>query len=186
VTTADDFQLAQLNVARLRAPIDSPEIADFVALLDPINAVADAAPGFVWRLQTDEGDATSIRVFEDDMIIVNMSVWASAEALSDYVYRSDHKTVLAQRKEWFDRIVDAYLACWWIPAGEIPTVDEGVRRLELLRTRGPSGDAFTLRAPFDAPSSLERTAAPDAHNPSRRLSWLETGVSPVKSTAPKR
>jgi hypothetical protein len=144
------FQLAQLNVARLRAPLDSPEIAEFVALLDPINALADAAPGSVWRLQTEDGDATSIRVFDDDMFIVNMSVWESLEALSDYVYRSDHRTVFARRKEWFERIAEAHLVCWWIASGEVPTVDEGVTRLEVLRSRGPSPEAFTLRAPFAA------------------------------------
>jgi hypothetical protein len=146
------FHLAQLNVARLRAPLDSPELADFVSWLDPINALADAAPGFVWRLQTDDGDATSIRVLDDDMIIVNMSVWESVDRLSDFVYRSEHKTVFARRKEWFERIDEIYLVCWWISSRDIPTVDDAIGRLELLRTRGPSADAFTLKSPFAAPA----------------------------------
>ena len=149
---ADGYHLAQLNVAKLRAPIDAPELAEFVAWLEPINRIADNAPGFVWRLQTEGGDATSIRVFDDEMIVVNMSVWSSPEALTDYVYRSQHKDVFARRKEWFERIDEAYLVCWWTPAGEIPSVDEAVRRLELLRERGPSADAFTLKAPFAAPA----------------------------------
>ena len=148
----DAFHLAQLNVARLRAPLDSPVLADFVAWLEPINALADTAPGFVWRLQTDEGDATSVRVLDDDMLIVNMSVWESVEALSAFVYRSGHKDVFARRKEWFERVDEAYLVCWWVPVGEIPSVDEAVRRLELLRERGPSPDAFPLKSPFPAPA----------------------------------
>lgn len=146
------FHLAQLNVARLRMPLDSPELADFVAWLEPINAIADAAPGFVWRLQTEGGDATSIRVFDDEMIVVNMSVWSSPEALTDYVYRSQHKDVFARRTEWFERIDEAYLVCWWTPAADIPTIEEAVRRLELLRASGPTADAFTLKAPFAAPA----------------------------------
>jgi uncharacterized protein DUF3291 len=147
------FHLAQLNVARLRAPLDSPELADFVAALEPINAVADCAPGFVWRLQTEEGDATSIRVFDDDMLIVNMSLWESVEALNAFVYRSDHRSVFARRKEWFEHIEDAYVVLWWLPRGDIPSVDDGVRRLEHLRANGPSAEAFTLKTPFPPPAA---------------------------------
>jgi hypothetical protein len=152
------FHVAQLNVARLRAPLDAPELADFVAWLEPINEIADRARGFVWRLQTDDGNATSIRVFDDDMLIVNMSVWESIQALSDFVYRSDHRTVFARRKDWFERVDQAYLVLWWIPAGSIPTVEEGVRRLERLRANGPTADAFTTKAPFPAPG--EKLVAP--------------------------
>jgi heme-degrading monooxygenase HmoA len=148
------FQLAQLNVARLRAPIDSPQLADFVAWLEPINALADAAPGFVWRLQTEDGDATSIRVFDDDMIIVNMSVWESPDDLNAFVYRSEHKTVFARRREWFEHMDEVYLVLWWVPSGHIPSVDEGVARLQLLRREGPGPDAFTLKAPFPAPTPI--------------------------------
>jgi hypothetical protein len=147
------FQVAQLNVARLRAPLDAPELADFVAWLEPINALADRAPGFVWRLQTDDGDATSIRVFDDDMLIVNMSVWESIDALNAFVYRSDHKDVFARRKEWFERIDDAYVVLWWHPADEPPAVEEGARRLEHLRAHGPTPEAFTLRASFPPPKT---------------------------------
>jgi hypothetical protein len=149
---SDGFHLAQVNVARLRAPIDSPQLADFVAWLEPINSLADQSPGFVWRLQTDEGDATAVRVLDDDMIIVNLSVWESVETLNDFVYRSAHREVFARRKEWFERMDDAYLVCWWIPAGDIPSVEESVRRLELLRTVGPSAEAFTLKSPYAAPA----------------------------------
>jgi uncharacterized protein DUF3291 len=144
--------LAQLNIALLSAPLDSPQLAGFVAALDEINALADAAPGFVWRLQTEDGDATAIRAFDDDRLIVNMSVWASVEALADYAYRSDHVRVLRRRREWFESMREAYQVLWWVPAGELPTVAEARRRLEHLREHGPSEHAFTFRTPFPAPA----------------------------------
>jgi hypothetical protein len=143
--------LAQVNVATLRAPLDGPELAGFVAQLVPINAMADRAPGFVWRLQTEDGDATSIRAFEDQSIMVNLSVWESLETLRDFVYATRHLDVMRRRREWFLRM-EAYLALWWVPAGTIPTVAEAARRLELLGRRGPSPDAFTFREPFPAPA----------------------------------
>jgi Domain of unknown function (DUF3291) len=143
--------LAQVNIARIRAPLDSPELADFVAALAPVNALADAAPGFVWRLQTDEGDATAIRPYDDDSILVNMSVWESVESLSDFVYRTDHRGYLARRREWFDRVADVFIALWWVPAGHVPTVDEAKDRLALLERRGPTPEAFTFRSRFPAP-----------------------------------
>ncbi len=147
------YQLAQLYVARLLAPIDSPALADFVAKLDPVNALADAAPGFVWRLQTDEGNATSIQAYDDEMIIVNMSVWEDLAALSAFVYRSDHRDVMVRRREWFERLAEAYLVLWWVPEGHIPGVEEAVERLELLRKQGPTADAFTPRQPFAPPDA---------------------------------
>jgi hypothetical protein len=151
-----EWHLAQVNIAVLEAPLDSPRLADFVANLEPINALADDAPGFVWRLQTEDGDATAIRAFDDDRIIVNMSVWASVEALAEFVYQSGHVDVLRRRRAWFEKMSSAYLALWWIPAGTIPTVAEAKRRLELLDRRGPSPDAFTLKEPFAAPGSDRR------------------------------
>jgi hypothetical protein len=151
---ASGFHLAQLNIARLIAPLDAPELADFVAWLEPINALADTTPGFVWRLQTEDGDATSVRAFDDDTIIVNLSVWESVHALHAFVYRSEHNAVFARRKEWFERIEQPYLVCWWIPAGEIPTVADAVVRLEKLRSEGPTPEAFTLRSPFGVPHTV--------------------------------
>jgi hypothetical protein len=137
-----------MNIGRLRAPIDDPMIAEFVAQLDEINALADATPGFVWRLQTEDGNATAIRPYDDDFIAVNMSVWESIEALGDYVYRSAHTSVLRRRREWFEHTTLPTLVLWWVPAGEIPTVAEGVARLDHLRSHGPTPHAFTFRAPF--------------------------------------
>lgn len=146
------FHLAQLNIGRLRAPLDSPTLADFVAALDPINALADGSPGFVWRLQDDSGNATHINPFDDDMIIVNMSVWESLDALRAFVYHSDHRNVLAQRRQFFERMAEAFLVLWWVPAGHLPDVEEAKQRLTLLRGNGPSPDAFTFRTAFPAPS----------------------------------
>ena len=155
------WQLAQINIARFKAPIDSPLIAGFVEMLDPINAIADESPGFVWRLKTDEGNATSIHPFEDDLILVNMSVWESVEDLNAFVYRSPHFDVFRRRREWTEHMDRAYLALWWIPAGTIPTVEEGKRRLDLLIEQGPTPEAFTVKRMFPAPASeAEAPVAP--------------------------
>ncbi len=136
-----DVQIAQINIGTLVAPIDDPAIGDFVDNLEPINALADRTPGFVWRLQTDDGDATSIQMFDDPQRIVNMSVWESVDALKAYVYRSDHVEFFSRRAEWFDP--DASLvALWHVAAGSIPSVPDGIRRAEFLRRHGRSAYAF--------------------------------------------
>ena len=145
------YRLAQCNVALLRAPLDSPVLADFVAALEPINQLADRAPGFVWRLQTEDGDATAIRVFDDDKLIVNMSVWESIETLAEFVYRSAHRDVMRRRREWFEKTGDAYLVLWWVPAETLPTVSDAQSRFESLRRDGASSEAFTFRSPFPPP-----------------------------------
>jgi hypothetical protein len=147
------FHLAQCNVVKLKAPLDSPVVADFVAALDPINALADAAPGFVWRLQGDAGDATSIRVFDDDQILLNMSVWESLDALKAYVYNSGHKEVLRQRRVWADRFDGVQSTMWWVRAGDVPEASEAVERLARLEHVGPSPYAFTFQRPFDPPDA---------------------------------
>jgi heme-degrading monooxygenase HmoA len=106
------YHIAQVNVAVVREPLDSPALADFVAALEPINALADGSPGFVWRLQTEDGDATAIRPYDDDTIMVNMSVWESVEALAEYVYRSAHAPVMRRRRQWFHHMAEAYVALW--------------------------------------------------------------------------
>lgn len=151
--TVAGYHLAQLNIGRLQAPLDSPQLEGFVAALEPINAIADRAPGFVWRLQTEDGDATSIRAFDDDMLLVNMSVWESLDALNAFVHRSDHRPVMLRRREWFERPSDAYVVLWWVPAGHTPTVEEAKERLELLRGRGPTPEAFSFNAAYPPPQS---------------------------------
>lgn len=149
--------LAQINVARLIAPLDDPRIADFVANLERINALAESSPGFVWRL-TGEGDnATDLAPFDDPMIIPNMSVWQSPETLGAFVYRSAHVEIMRRRREWFAPM-DVFMALWWVPVGRLPTVEEAVLRLETLRRLGPTQDAFTFRDIFPAPESAQTPA----------------------------
>jgi hypothetical protein len=136
--------LAQINVARARAPLDDPLMASFVARLDDINALAERSPGFVWRLKTDAGNATSLRPYEDERVIVNLSVWETPEYLRQYVYRSAHVEVMRQRKSWFERFGDAYTAMWWIDIGHIPTIEEAQARLQHLQIRGESDHAFSF------------------------------------------
>jgi hypothetical protein len=146
------WHLAQLNIGRLRAPTEDPATGDFMDNLDQINALAEATPGFVWRLQTDEGNATAIRAFDDDPLMIhNMSVWESVESLADYVYRSDHTPFLRRRGEWFERLSEVYLVLWWIPAGTAPTIEEALARLDHLKSHGPTREAFTFRRPFPHP-----------------------------------
>lgn len=147
--------LAQVNIARMKYPLDSADMASFVARLDEINALADAAPGFVWRFQTDEGNATYLRPYDDDRILFNLSVWESAEALKDYVYRSAHKELLRDRRSWFEPFEGSMLAMWWVPAGHIPSVDEAKQRLAHLEAHGPSSHAFTFRALHEMPSGVQ-------------------------------
>jgi uncharacterized protein DUF3291 len=146
------FHLAQFNVARLVAPLDSPELAGFVAQLGAINALAEAAPGFLWRFQTDAGDATALRPYQDERIIVNLSVWTTPEALHEFVYRTAHAAVMARRREWFERLTDAFLVLWWVPAGHHPTIQEAIAHLETLRRLGDSPEAFSFKRLFPAPS----------------------------------
>ena len=151
------FHLAQLNIALPKEPLDTPLLAEFVAALEPVNAAADAAPGFVWRLQTDDGDATGIRAFGDDRLVVNMSTWASLEALRAFAYTNGlHKSVMARRSEWFDRI-ETYLCLWWVPAGHRPSVDEAKKRLERLASEGPTPFAFTFRNLYPPDDALIET-----------------------------
>ena len=146
------YELAQLNVADMKAPLDAPEMAGFVESLDPVNALADAAPGFVWRLETDDGDATALRPFGDNTL-VNMSVWRDIESLKDFVYKSGHIQVMRRRKEWFERMAQAWLVLWWVPAGHRPTLEEAGEKLALLRDRGPSPDAFNFAEIFGPPAA---------------------------------
>jgi hypothetical protein len=147
--------LAQFNVATLGLPLEDPRMREFSRLLDPINALADRSPGFVWRLVADgAADATSLRPCGDD-VIINFSVWKSRQALWDFVYRSGHLDVMRRRREWFNRPAEAHLVLWWVPVGHIPTVAEAIERLELLRGDGPSPRAFTFREFYDP----EATAA---------------------------
>ncbi len=147
------YEIAQLNVGHAVAPMDSAVMADFMQWLDEINALAERSPGFVWRLQGDSGNNTDLKVSDDPLFIVNLSVWSSIEALYEFTYRSAHKTVFKRRHEWFERLGRPNTVLWWQPAGTIPTADEALARLERMTMRGPTADAFSFKEPFPAPDA---------------------------------
>ena len=151
------YHLAQINIARAVADLDSPLMAGFVSRLDEINALAEKAKGFVWRLQSDAGDATAIRAFDDPRTYINMSVWETPEDLKNFVYRSAHVELIRDREAWFSRLSEQHQAAWWVPAGYRPAPEEGRDRLLKLREQGPSAAAFTLARPFPQPG--ERLAS---------------------------
>lgn len=153
------FHLAQVNIGRLRAPVTDPQIEGFVSRLDEINALAERSPGFVWRLTGYGNNATDIRVFEDPMIAMNLSVWESIETLKDFVYRTMHKELLPPRHQWFERMTTPYMAMWWIPAGTLPTPEEAKARIEHITAHGETAHAFTFRNPFPPPSEETEAAA---------------------------
>jgi hypothetical protein len=144
-----EYHLAQVNIARMLAPLDSPQMRDFVDNLDRINALAEAAPGFVWRLMDDSGNATDLRPFEDDWLILNMSVWQDVDSLYQYTYYSEHVEVFRRRHEWFEVIKEPMMALWWVAAGNTPTVTEAAKRLDHLRQHGPTAQAFTFKKRFE-------------------------------------
>jgi Domain of unknown function (DUF3291) len=147
------WQLAQINVGQMVAPKGDPRVASFYDALDRINALADASPGFVWRLEDESGNATNLQPTSDPLLLVNMSVWVDAEALFAFVYRSDHTPVMARRREYFDPFDGAHQALWWVPGGHIPTVDEGFSRLWRLDRYGPTREAFTFKSRFPKPGT---------------------------------
>jgi heme-degrading monooxygenase HmoA len=146
-----DWHIAQMNVATALYPLEDPRIADFIAALDEVNALAEHSPGFVWRLKSEQGNATDIKVTDDPKMIVNLTVWASVQTLFDFVYKSSHRLVMARRREWFERPVRAYQVMWWIAAGSVPSVEDGLARLAHLDAEGPGPHAFTFKQKFPPP-----------------------------------
>jgi hypothetical protein len=150
------YHIAQVNIGRVRAPLEDPLMVGFVTRLVELNALADRSPGFIWRLQTSEGDATYLRPYDDDRILVNMSVWESVEALREYVYQSAHVELLRQRHQWFEQFAGAYVALWWVPVGHIPGIDEAKKRLAHLDEHGPTQFAFTFKTIFQPDEEYQR------------------------------
>jgi hypothetical protein len=142
-----EYHLAQLNIAKMRFPLEADEMAGFVARLEDINALADRAPGFVWRLQTEDGDAIAIDLFGAD-VLVNLSLWSDIDSLRAFAFRSAHREVLCRRREWFETIGEAYAVLWRVAAGHVPTVEEAAERLDSLRSDGPGRRAFTFGRTF--------------------------------------
>ena len=155
-TKMSQYHIAQVNIGRVKAPIEDPIMAGFVNRLVEINALADGSPGFVWRLQTPAGDATYLRPYDDDRILVNMSVWESVETLRRYIYQTAHVELLRQRQQWFDQFAGAYTALWWVPAGHIPGIDEAKKRLTHLEQHGPSQFAFTFKTVIPPEEEYQR------------------------------
>jgi hypothetical protein len=151
------YHLAEVNIGTLRDAVDSPMIADFVANLARINALAEDQPGFVWRLTGEGDDATDIQPFENPLMAINLSVWTDPDSLAAFVYRTAHRDVMRRRAEWFEKM-ELYMCLWWVPVGHEPTPQEAIERLEILRQRGPSPQAFTFRQPFPAPDAAEPPA----------------------------
>jgi len=163
------WHLAQINVGKMIAPKGDPRVQGFFDALDEINAAAEMSAGFVWRLQTEAGDATDILPTVDPCLLVNLSVWESPEALFEFVYRSAHTPVMAQRRSWFERFDGAYQALWWIPVGHEPTVEEGLAKLWHLERFGPTPLAFTFKAQYPMPGEVgrPRDLEPDPWRPAR-------------------
>jgi hypothetical protein len=152
-----NYQLAQVNIGRVKAPIDDPLMAGFVSRLDELNALADRNPGFVWRLQTPVGNATYFRPYpEDDRILINMSVWKSIAALRNYVYKTSHAELLRQRDAWFEKFSGVYMALWWVPAGHRPGMDEATKRIAHLAQHGPPQFAVTFKPSFDPDDEFQK------------------------------
>ena len=150
------YHIAQINIGRIKGPLDGPIMAGFMARLDEINALADGSPGFVWRLQTSEGNATYFRPYDDDQILMNMSVWETVEDLRHFVYHTMHVELLRQRQEWFENFAGVYLALWWVPVGHIPGIDEAKKRLAHLDAHGPTQFAFTFKKVFQPDEEFQR------------------------------
>jgi hypothetical protein len=159
------YNIAQVNVGRIRAELDDPLMAGFVNRLDEINALADSSPGFVWRLIESQGNATYLRPFDDPWMLLNMSVWDSVEHLRRFVYETSHKELLRQRHAWFDKLTYAYAALWWVPAGHIPSVDEAKQRLVYLEKHGPTQFAFTSKTVFQPDEEFQQGIDWDAFRP---------------------
>jgi Domain of unknown function (DUF3291) len=150
------YHIAQVNIGRTKAPLDDLGMSGFVNRLEEINAVADHSPGFVWRLQTPEGDATYLRPYDDDRILINMSVWETIDDLRHYVYKTAHAELLRQRQDWFEKFVGVYVALWWVPVGHVPGVDEAKKRLAYLEKHGPTEYAFTFKTIFQPDEQFQQ------------------------------
>lgn len=144
-----EYHLAQINIAKALDTMDSVTMKGFADRLDEINALADSAPGFVWRLQTEDGDATSIQAFDDPSLLVNMSVWENVDSLKTYVYKSNHVELVRDRDAWFSKMLEAHQVLWWIPVGHIPSVEDGKDRLRHLEVNGSTEYAFTFSKLFE-------------------------------------
>lgn len=149
------YHIAQFNFARIRADLDDPIMEGFVSQLQYINGLADTSPGFVWRLQTEKGDSTDIRPYDDDRLLITYSIWESIEALYEFVYRHQHAQIMTRRRQWFEHAEGFYIVLWWVPAGHIPSIEEAKARMDYLQRHGPTPYAFTFEKRFQLTAALE-------------------------------
>ena len=150
------YHIAQVNIGRIRAELDDPIMAGFVTRLDEINALADSSPGFIWRLQTNEGNATYLRPYADERTLLNMSVWETVESLRNYVFKTAHVEMVRKRQAWFEKFAGAYAALWWVPVGHIPGIDEAKKRIEHFDVHGPTQFAFTFNSVFQPDEQFQQ------------------------------
>jgi Domain of unknown function (DUF3291) len=171
------YHVAQVNIGKVRAPVEDPIMAEFRKNLDAINALADKSPGFIWRLQTTAGNATYFRPYEhDDRILMNMSVWKNVESLRHFVYRTAHAEFLRRRHEWFEKFVGIHTALWWVPIGHLPSIDEATKRLAHLEKYGPTEFAFTFKQTFPADEQFQKTIDWSSLSPVQPQPRCETGA----------
>ncbi|MBD8511382.1 DUF3291 domain-containing protein [Photobacterium sp. WH24] len=148
------MKLAQLNIALAKYPMDAPEIKDFADNLDPVNAIAESSEGFIWRLQDESGDATSIQAFDAPNMLINMSVWESVDTLKNFMFRTHHRDFMRRKAEWFHRSAEDTYVLWWVEDDHIPTIAEAKERLDYLRNKGDSPFAFTFKSNFTPDDAL--------------------------------
>ncbi len=158
--THRSHQLAEFNIATMRFPLEDQRMRDFTESLNSVNAIADASPGFVWRLQSDEGDATSIRLNDDASLLLNLSVWESLDALRAFYLDAPHGQYLRRRAEWFEHARQPYVALWWVPSGHRPSAEEADKRLSMLREDGPTEGSFDFSHPFPMPGAVRHVTPP--------------------------
>lgn len=148
------YHIAQINIAQMLAPIDSDIMAGFVARLDEINGLAEQAEGFIWRLKGDDDNATAIRIFDNDMLIINLTVWETIEALHAFTYKTAHSELIKQKKDWFSALGKPHMALWWVKAGEIPRTEDAKVRLEYQQEHGATPYSFTFAKRFTVEAML--------------------------------
>jgi uncharacterized protein DUF3291 len=158
------FHLCQYNIGRAIADLDDPVMAGFVGGQDQLYALAETSPGYIWRLQPEEGEGSVLPFPDDPRMVVGLTVWEDLETLKNYVYKNDHAEYLRKRRQWFEKLEGPTAVLWWMPAGEFPTVAEGQRRLERLAAQGPTRAAFTFQSPFPPPAGLIGTLGPERTN----------------------
>lgn len=143
-----EYHIAQFNIAKAKAELESETMSGFVARLDEINELGESSPGFVWRLKGDKGDAEVLRVFRDPLYVANLTLWESLESLRDFVYKTVHVELIRDREAWFHKMGESHMVLWWVPAGHIPTVEEAREKLGHIRRHGPGPEAFTFGKAF--------------------------------------